>query len=182
MYKTYQAKGIVIKRRNHSEADKILTIFTQFYGKKNFIAKGIRRINSRRSSHLELFRYISMAVYKGKTFDLITEAATIRSFQYLKSDLYRLASSYQVVEVIDRICPENESHEDIFMILLQFLTDLEKYPPEEISERSDKICSEILWVSGYLPRGQYMTSVNLRRYLEHIFENKMKSYSLQRKI
>ncbi|PIZ97846.1 MAG: DNA repair protein RecO, partial [Candidatus Levybacteria bacterium CG_4_10_14_0_2_um_filter_35_8] len=54
---SYKTEGIVIKRRNLGEADKILTIFTKRYGKIQVKAPGIRKINSRRSPHVELLNY-----------------------------------------------------------------------------------------------------------------------------
>jgi DNA repair protein RecO (recombination protein O) len=50
--------GLVIKRANFSEADKLVTLFTREVGKATFVAKGVRRVKSRRSAHLELFNLV----------------------------------------------------------------------------------------------------------------------------
>ncbi|MBI4096902.1 MAG: DNA repair protein RecO, partial [Candidatus Levybacteria bacterium] len=52
--RTFRTEGIIIKRKNFGEADRILTVFTKEYGKLQVKAKGIRRIPSRRSAHVEL--------------------------------------------------------------------------------------------------------------------------------
>jgi DNA repair protein RecO (recombination protein O) len=50
--KIYIAEGIILKRRNLGETDRILTVFSRQYGKIKILAKGVRKINSRRSGHI----------------------------------------------------------------------------------------------------------------------------------
>ena len=50
--KTFVAEGIVLKRRNVGEADRILTVFTRTNGKMIIKAVGVRKIASKRSSHI----------------------------------------------------------------------------------------------------------------------------------
>jgi len=54
--KSYKTEGIIIKRKNFGEADRILTIFTKNKGKISIVAKGVRKINSRRAPHIELLQ------------------------------------------------------------------------------------------------------------------------------
>ena len=55
MIRTYKVNAIVLARRNIGEADKLITLFTKEYGKKKVLAKGIRRVSSRRAPYLEQF-------------------------------------------------------------------------------------------------------------------------------
>ena len=50
----YSTEAIVLKRSDLGEADRILTLFTPHKGKVHVIAKGVRRITSKRAGHLEL--------------------------------------------------------------------------------------------------------------------------------
>ena len=65
--RTHKTEGIIIKRRNYGEADRILTVFTKYNGKIQVKATGIRRIPSRRSAHVELLNYSVLNLYKGIT-------------------------------------------------------------------------------------------------------------------
>ncbi len=51
-------EGVVIKKTNFSEADKIVTIFTRDHGKITVLAKGLRRLSSKRSGSLDLFSLV----------------------------------------------------------------------------------------------------------------------------
>jgi len=64
--KSYKAEGIVIKRKNFGEADRILTVFTKKYGKIKVLAKGVRRITSRRGPNVELFNQVELVLHQGR--------------------------------------------------------------------------------------------------------------------
>ena len=44
--RSYRALAIVLKHREYGEADRILTLYTQEYGKIQAIAKGVRKLKS----------------------------------------------------------------------------------------------------------------------------------------
>ena len=50
----YRTDGIVMRRRNQGEADRVLTLCTPL-GKIEVIAKGARKLRSRKAGHVELF-------------------------------------------------------------------------------------------------------------------------------
>jgi len=65
MSRSYKAEGIILKRINFSEADKILTIFTKRHGKVRAIAKGVRRLTSRKAGSVELFNQAGLFLLEG---------------------------------------------------------------------------------------------------------------------
>ena len=56
--------GIIIKRLNLFESDKIITVLSPSEGKVQFKAKNVRKITSHRISHMELLNLASFSVYK----------------------------------------------------------------------------------------------------------------------
>ena len=61
--RTYKIEGIVLRRRNLGEADRILTVLSRESGKISIKAPGVRRIPSRRSSHVELLNHSKFTLY-----------------------------------------------------------------------------------------------------------------------
>ena len=51
-FRSYRAEAIVLKHHDWGEADRILTVFTREHGKLRVIAKGVRKIRSRRVTGL----------------------------------------------------------------------------------------------------------------------------------
>lgn len=124
MIRSYCCEGIVIKRRNIGEADKLLTVFTREYGKKVVIAKGVRRLFSRRAPHLELFSHVRLLLHHGKTFDLITEVVTIQPFPTLRTRLERISYGYIVLELTERLTAENQEAPLVFERLVNYISVL----------------------------------------------------------
>lgn len=168
--------GVVLKRNNFSEADKIVTIFSLERGKLPFLAKGIRRIKSRRSPHLELFNHVELQIHPGKNFDLITEAKIINSFDNIKVDLELSGYSFYLAEILDRILPEKEPHPEVFADLLSCLESINKLKGERAE--AEKVVKEfvlrLLWELGYLPSGQ-PPPISLTDFVETVVERRIES-------
>lgn len=122
MAKTYRTQAIILKRINVNEADRLITIFSQDYGKQKLIAKGIRKITSRKKGHLELFTLVKLLVAKGKNLDLITEAETVTNFPQLRRNLNRVRIAYLLAELIDKLTAENQEQAAVYQLLLDNLT------------------------------------------------------------
>ncbi len=52
MNRSYLIEGIVIKRRNSGESDRLVTVYSPTHGKITLKAKGVRK-STRRSGQLE---------------------------------------------------------------------------------------------------------------------------------
>lgn len=124
--KGYKVEGIVIKRINIGEADKLITFFTKQKGKIVCLAKGIRKIFSKRASSLELFNHVSMYIVKGKNLDVVAEVKTLHSFCCLQKKLTLLSNVYYLIELIDRLTAENQDNIQIYELLLNKLILINK--------------------------------------------------------
>ncbi len=119
-----RTEGIVIKRKNYGEADRILTILTKDHGKISVKATGVRKITSRRSSHIELLNHVAMGLYKANAFPVLTEAKMIEDFAPVKNDFSKVGLAYHLCELIDGLCAENQENSKVFFLLRNFLTQL----------------------------------------------------------
>src|SRR3989344_7607887 len=108
--KSYKAEGIVIRRKSFGEADRILTVFTKKHGKIKVLAKGVRRITSRRGPNVELFNQVELIIHQGKSFDILTEAQVLNTFQSIRKNLDLVGLAFHICEVVDGLCPEDQSH------------------------------------------------------------------------
>lgn len=182
MPRSYKIEGIVIRRINYGEADRVITILSKTHGKLVILAKGIRKIRSRKAAHLELFNHCISYIAPGRNFDIVTESQTIDSFSHLRSDLERLAYSYRVIEIIDRLCPEREIHKNIYYLLLQTLRSLNDKRMDSAQDIVEQFTLQILWNLGYLPADFVISGNKLNSFLENVMERHLKSDSLLTKV
>lgn len=104
----HKAEAIVLKRHDYGEADRILTVFTRERGKITVIAKGVRRIASRKAGHIELFTHAAMLLAEGRSMDVLTQVEMIDAFAALRDDLVRTTYAYLMAEIVDRF--EHDGH------------------------------------------------------------------------
>jgi hypothetical protein len=122
--RNFRTEGIIIKRRNFNEADRLLTVMTREYGKIQIKAVGVRKITSRRGAHVELLNHTILHLYKGHTFSLLTEAKMLDDFSSIKENFEKVGLAYHLCELVDGLCPENQENNNVFSLLQNTLTML----------------------------------------------------------
>lgn len=181
--RSYKTEGIIIKRVNYGEADRVLTIFTKHYGKILAIAKGVRKITSRRGGNLELFNYVTLFLSEGRGFDIITEVEVKESFNNLRKNLKKVGVLYYLCELINSLCPERQENQQVFKLLYEALKGLEIKETggmREIKVRGFAI--NLLKELGYLDKNKDYSNKNIKVFIENLLGKKIKSDRVVRKI
>jgi DNA repair protein RecO (recombination protein O) len=123
--RTYQTQAIVLGHFEYGEADRILKLFTLEKGKISAIAKGVRKISSRKAGHLEPFTQVQLFLARGRDLDIITQAEALEPRSGLRADLHRMTLASYVVEVLDRFTYEEGANPGLYRLLSQTLNRLE---------------------------------------------------------
>ncbi len=134
----FKTEGIVLKRKNFGEADRLLTVFTQHQGKVTILAKGVRRITSRRAGNIELLNRVQMYLYQGKNFLILTEAIALDVFAEIKKNLTLSTYSYHILEITNKLTAENQTDPILYNYLVQVLTRL-NIKPRQILVRAYEV-------------------------------------------
>lgn len=164
--RSYRLEGIVIRRKNFGEADRILTLFTKNQGKVKILAKGVRRITSRRGPNIELFNQVNLSIHQGRTFDILTEAEVLNTFPQIKKNLDIVGLAFHICEIVDGLCPEKASHPKVYEMMLEVLNELDNGLVHSF-ERN------LLTELGYLPKEHKEVDTTL--FIEQILERKLKT-------
>ncbi|NLZ26618.1 MAG: DNA repair protein RecO [Chloroflexi bacterium] len=122
--RSYRAQAIVLKHREYDEADRILTLYTLEHGKLQAIAKGARKVKSRKAGHLEPFTLVLLQLAKGRTWEVIAQAEAQKTFQNIRDDLTLTAQAAYLVELIDRFSYEEGPNRALFQTLADGLQRL----------------------------------------------------------
>lgn len=178
MSKLYSDEGIVLARRNFGEADRILSIYSKNHGRISAIAKGIRRLTSRKRGHLEVFSYVNFQIADGHGIGILTEVETVNSFEKVRKDLKKVSLAYFFTEVIGKITHEHERNDGIFELTLNYLEKLQL----ETRLRSLRMSFilELLTITGFWPEGKKL--VNPDEKLEEVIERSINSIRVGRKV
>jgi len=150
--KSFCAEGIILRSRDFGEADKLVTIFTKRKGKIKVLAKGVRKVSSRRGGSLDALNQVKVFLQETKNLPFLTEVEAIQTFPSIKSDLAKLSIVFLMFELIDQFFSEEQENILIFNLLLDSLKGIEK----SFDLEKDKIFAtnfqlKILSQIGYLP-------------------------------
>jgi len=117
----YDTEGVVLRRTDFGEADRILTIFTPAHGKVRAIAKGVRRTTSRKAGHLELFTRTQLLLATGRELDIVTQAEARERLESLTRDVWRGAAAWYITELIDRFLADADPHPRLYALFIETL-------------------------------------------------------------
>ena len=113
----YVTDAIVLSRFDLGEADRVLTLITPEHGKLKAIAKGIRRPTSRLGGSLEPFAELTIALARGRTFDVVTEVRVGHAWLRLRDSLESAATAWYLAEMADRSLEERHEAREIYALL-----------------------------------------------------------------
>jgi len=177
MHGAYKTEGIILKRMSFGEADKILTIYTKHYGKIRAVAKGIRKIKSRKGGNVELFNQSIVFLIRGRNLDILTEAQVINSFKAWRHNLEMVVLAYYFCELVDKLTPDGQANGYLYDILRSFLGKIgqEGYLGGLARSFEEKVLIEL----GFgIPQALRGKEESLKSYIEEVSERKLNSQTI----
>ena len=124
-FRSFRVDAVVLRHSNYGEADRLLTLYTRQLGKARAIAKGARKIASRKAGHIEPFTHVRLQLAKGRDTLIVTQADTVDAYLSLRDDLVLTSQASYVLELLDRFTYEDETENSaIFRLLTDTLSRL----------------------------------------------------------
>lgn len=146
----YKTIGIVLRRMNLGEADRIVTVFTRDHGKVRAVAKGVRRIKSRMAGHLEPFGAVELMFATGRNLDVITSARLVRSGEAIAETPSSLGYGFLLTEMLDRLVDEQFEQTQLYEVVEECFGDLIATGGDVVLELFFKL--RLLDALGYHPQ------------------------------
>jgi DNA repair protein RecO (recombination protein O) len=153
---SYRAEAVVLRHSDYGEADRLLTLYTKETGKARVIAKGVRKIRSRKAGHLEPFTRVTLQLAQARDMPIVTQAETIDAYLPIREDLMRTSYAAYIVEMLDRFTYEEGENRAIFKLLTDSLTRIASLADPFITLRYYEI--HLLEDLGFRPELFYCVS------------------------
>ncbi len=126
-------QSIILSRRDYREFDQIISLYTKEKGKIKALARGVKKITSKNSAHLEPFSLVEAEIIPGKEIDHLTKVVPENIFANIRRDLQKSLSAGYIVSLLDKILHEGEKDERLFAITLSWLEFVNSYKLSAIS-------------------------------------------------
>ncbi len=174
MSRSSTVHAIVLKRRPLGEADLLLTFFSKELGKVTALAKGVRKINSRRASSLEPAMYGKYALLSGKTMNTLTETQILNNLGPKNPTLVNLTRTQQVLEIVDILTIDHEPNTVVFDLLSNTLESIRSntFTKSVFLENVRRILQAL----GFTHDKQF-SEQGLKNYVEELANKKLKTKS-----
>ncbi len=104
--RSFRVEAVVLRHLDWGEADRLLTLYTREKGKVRAVAKGARRLRSRKAGHLEPFTRVTLQLARGREMFIVTQADTVDAYLPLRDDLVRTGYAAYVLELLERFTYE----------------------------------------------------------------------------
>ncbi|HEV2413028.1 MAG TPA: DNA repair protein RecO [Candidatus Saccharimonadales bacterium] len=102
-YRQYRTNGLVIRRVDYGEADRILTLLTPEHGKVGAIAKGVRKSKSRLAGSIEFFAESIFTLVEGRgELDVVSSARLEHFYGNIMRDYDRLEFGYEAIKLLHK--------------------------------------------------------------------------------
>lgn len=125
----YRTTAVVLSRFDLGEADRVLTLLAPAEGRFKAIAKGIRRPRSRLGGSLEPFAELDLVLARGRTFDIVTQAAVRHAWLGLRDRLETTATAWYVSELVERSTEERAPAQHLYALLVRAYALLDEGAP-----------------------------------------------------
>ena len=123
----FTTHGFVLRAFPHKEADLVVRLFTEEFGKMAGVAKGARRPKSPMSGRFEILQLVEIKGYRSAHRELcsIDSASPLESFTSLRGSLEGFYRIHYVAELLDLAFAEEGPHVEFFALVARLLTLLE---------------------------------------------------------
>ncbi len=175
--KTFITQGLVLKRSNTGETDRIVTFITQDFGKLVGVAKGVRTLKSSQRAHLEPGNLVKLFAIKTKNLPIITQTSLIENInQDIRGSLGKIRSLSQILEIFDRLFVEEDQDFESYQLALKIRATI-------INNQSHKqiqpLLSELIERMGYQSFNE-VAHQSILDYVAELTEKEMKSFEYLR--
>jgi DNA repair protein RecO (recombination protein O) len=119
---------VVLRHSDWGEADRLLVLFSREGGKLRAVAKGVRKLHSRKAGHLEPFTRVKLLLARGRDFWIVTQADTVDAYLPVREDLLRTAYAAYTLELLDRFTYEEGENRPLYQLLIDTLGRISTLP------------------------------------------------------
>jgi DNA repair protein RecO (recombination protein O) len=119
--RTIRVEAVVLRHSDWGEADRLLVLYTREEGKLRAIAKGARKLRSRKAGHLEPFTCVALQLARGRDLWIVTQAETVEAYLPVREDLELTANAAYIIELLDRFTFEEGENRTVYRLLVDTL-------------------------------------------------------------
>ena len=162
----FKTEAIVLRSIRYGEADRILHLYSQEYGRLGAIAKGVRRVKSRLGGRIEPFARVDLILRQGGgELCTITGADTVHAHPALRERRASLERATQACDAVLRLLDSSEPNRPAYNLLAHELALLDASPEAAVRSQALAFRLKLLLAAGFAPELAACASCGEREHL-----------------
>lgn len=153
MSKYYFEEAIILKNQRIKDADLLLTIYGRSKGKYSVVAPGALKIKNRLRGKIEPFSWGRGYFVVRRNIDLLINWEVIDIFWDIRTNFGKLNSAIDIISIVERNTPWEDSDEHLFNMLLEML--------KLIREKNSSFFKEVFFIK-YLQSQGFINTFSIR--------------------
>lgn len=151
-----KVEGFILKKKNLLNTDIFLTMFTKEHGKIALMAKGARKLTSRRAAHLQSGNLVKARLSTSQDRMFLQSTDLISGFIQLRIEPFS-QYIYILLAVVDRLLPEMVEEPDIYRTMKSYMVRLARGDdPQDVLRAS---LQSILRTLGYVDQEESLADL-----------------------
>lgn len=147
----HKSPAVILRCRDYGDTDRIVVLYTRDHGKLSGIAKGAKKSRKRFANVLEPFTCAQFLFSKrGRdSLALLENCDPISHYEAIRNDLEKTLLASYLVDLIEQFTAEGKKNDDLYELLVVFLSLIEEGNTSESLIRFFEI--RLLKILGYEP-------------------------------
>lgn len=121
----YNTRGVILRRRDVGESDRIVVVYTLEHGKRSFSARGSRKPTSKIAGQVEPFSLVDLHLARTRGLDIVSQAVARNFFPNIRTSEQLIAVAGIIAELVDSMTPDDQANRSVFDLLVASLTLLD---------------------------------------------------------
>lgn len=126
MFPRHKTKGIVINTEDRGEYDRIITVYTELFGKIKLLGKSIRKGSSKLKSGIEPFSFVEIEFIEGRYQKRLTDVNVLNPYLKTNKNFTKISFAEIATKDLDLLIKGEEKDIKIWSLLKTFFVLLEK--------------------------------------------------------
>src|SRR3989344_2244184 len=139
--------GFVLKKKSLLHKDVLATFFSADFGKITAIAKGVKKLTSRRAAHIQTGTLINIQMQKSHEIWYLRSTELISGFIKVRNKV-KSDAVYLYLFTLDRLLPAEQNEYEIYKLTKKFFIEVSK-PDAHVKATLTKILQKTLNILGY---------------------------------
>lgn len=179
MKPAFSDEGIILRVVDFAEADKKVGILSHYHGYQEYLARGARRLNSKKAPHLDLFNQVKFQAGRGESPQMLLQAETQNYFPQIKNNFEKTRVCLSLAEIITNILPFEQEDKETYLSLANYLHAVnDSSDKNQFGSLTNQFSLYLLKHLGYPPPPSNLPNL-LSDYFETIINKKIISRQLK---